>query len=59
MQELQKAQDANAKNHEETEELFSAIQEIALNLEQKKAECTQVTTENEQLSVGFDFRYFS
>lgn len=35
-----------AKNQEEAEELFSAIQEIALNLEQKKAECIQLTSEN-------------
>ena len=36
----------NAKSQEEAEELFAAIQEIALNLEQKKAECTQLTSEN-------------
>lgn len=53
MLELQRAQEVNAKSHEETEELFSAIQEIALNLEQKKAECAQLTSENDQLSVIF------
>jgi hypothetical protein len=35
-----------AKNQEEAEELFSAIQEIAFNLENKKTECSQLTTEN-------------
>lgn len=50
---LQRAQESIAKSHEETEELFSAIQEIALNLEQKKVECAQLSSENDQLTVIF------
>jgi predicted nuclease with TOPRIM domain len=50
MTEVQKAQEQIAKSQEETEELFSAIQEIALNLEQKKTECAQLATDHEQLS---------
>jgi regulator of replication initiation timing len=38
-----------AKSKEETEELFSAIQEIHTNFEQKKTENTQLNTENEKL----------
>lgn len=53
MADHQAAQESIAKNREEMEDLFSAIQEIALNLEQKKAECTQLVSENDQLTVTF------
>ena len=43
--------EAIAKSKEETEELFSAIQEIALNLDQKKQECAQLADENEKIST--------
>lgn len=52
LSELQKLQEDNEKAHEETEELFSAIQEIALNLEQKKTEVAEKAKENEDLSVA-------
>lgn len=51
MSELQRAQKLNNKSKEETEELFLAIQEVAMNLDQKKAECTQIALENEQMQV--------
>lgn len=53
MADHQADQESIAKNREEMEDLFSAIQEIALNLEQKKAECTQLVSENDQLTVTF------
>lgn len=49
LSDLQLAQKLNNKSKEETEELFLAIQEVAMNLDQKKAECTQITIENEQM----------
>lgn len=53
LSDLQLAQKLNNKSKEETEELFLAIQEVAMNLDQKKAECTQITIENEQMQVFF------
>lgn len=39
-----------AKSKEETEELFSAIQEIHVNFEQKKTENAQLIAENEKMT---------
>ncbi|CAD5221658.1 unnamed protein product [Bursaphelenchus xylophilus] len=49
VQELAQAQVENAKAHDEAEELFSALQELALNLEQKKNEVVDLRKENETL----------
>lgn len=49
VQELAQAQSENAKAHDEAEELLSALQELALNLEQKKTEVTELRKENETL----------
>lgn len=53
LNDLTAIQAENDKQHEDADELFSAIQEVAMNLEQKKAEVERLTTENEKLSEDF------
>lgn len=52
LQDLAQVQAENAKAHDEAEELFSALHELALTLDQKKAETTELRKENETLQVG-------
>jgi kinesin family protein 5 len=53
LNEIARLQEENGKYREETDELFSAIQEVAMNLEQKKTEVDTLTRENDRLSEDF------
>jgi kinesin family protein 5 len=53
LNEIARLQEENGRYREETDELFSAIQEVAMNLEQKKTEVEALTRENDKLSEDF------
>ncbi|KAE9554324.1 hypothetical protein FO519_002495 [Halicephalobus sp. NKZ332] len=50
LNDIQQLQEQNTKYQEDTEELFSAIQEIAVSLESKKNEAERLAKENDKIS---------
>uniref|UniRef100_A0A914Z3P9 Kinesin-like protein n=1 Tax=Panagrolaimus superbus TaxID=310955 RepID=A0A914Z3P9_9BILA len=53
LNEIARLQEENGKYREETDELFSAIQEVAMSLEQKKSEVENLVKENDKLTEDF------
>jgi kinesin family protein 5 len=53
LNEIARLQEENGKYREETDELFAAIQEVAMSLEQKKTEAENLVRENDKLTEDF------